>query len=323
MAKTKISEYSATANSNTDINSINLAEGMAPSLVNNAIRQLMAQLKDYQAGTAGDNVTVGGNLAVTGTSTMTGTVTGTAGFSGPITTASITATGGTINGAVIGGSSAQAITGTTVTASTGFVGALNGRNGVVLSIGGGVVSVGGNEGKFAHRDGLGSTFGDEGGGFWLGKAALTKALAANQGRHDDPELAAYFRDEIDAYYKLFVCDGAEAQTFAINTAKKVLEAADAGISTATAIVDEGAYLLAQTVVATWYGCGGSKADFPEIVIQGGPARNASYATKIAIEINAKLPNAVVVNSAGDNLDGAVWIAKNMRQDVPPLMLWAK
>jgi hypothetical protein len=126
MAKTKISEYSATANNNTDINSINLAEGMAPSLVNNAIRTLMAQLKDYQAGTAGDNVTVGGNLAVTGTSTMTGTVTGTAGFSGPITTASITATGGTINGAVIGGSSAQAITGTTVTASTGFVGALTG-----------------------------------------------------------------------------------------------------------------------------------------------------------------------------------------------------
>ena len=82
----------------------------------------------------------------------------------------------------------------------GYVGALNGRNGVVLSIGGGVVAVGGNNGKFAHRDGLGSTFGDEGGGFWLGKAAITKALAANQGRHDDPELAAYFHDEIDVYY---------------------------------------------------------------------------------------------------------------------------
>lgn len=126
MAKTKISEYSSTANNNTDINSINLAEGMAPSLVNNAIRQLMAQLKNFQDGSAGDNVTVGGNLSVTGTSTLTGTVTGTAGFSGPITTASITATGGTINGAVIGGTSAQAITGTTVTATTGFVGGLTG-----------------------------------------------------------------------------------------------------------------------------------------------------------------------------------------------------
>lgn len=127
MAKTKISEYSSTANNNTDINSINLAEGMAPSLVNNAIRQLMAQLKNFQDGSAADNVTVGGNLSVTGTSTMTGTVTGTAGFSGPLTSASATITGGTINGAVIGGSSAQAITGTTVTASTGFVGGLTGN----------------------------------------------------------------------------------------------------------------------------------------------------------------------------------------------------
>jgi len=126
MAKTKISEYSSTANNNTDINSINLAEGMAPSLVNNAIRTLMAQLKNFQDGSAGDSVTVGGNLSVTGTSTLTGTATATGGFSGPITTSSITATGGTINGAVIGGSSAQAITGTNVTATVGFTGPLTG-----------------------------------------------------------------------------------------------------------------------------------------------------------------------------------------------------
>jgi hypothetical protein len=74
MAKTKISEFSATASSNTDIDGINLAEGMAPSLVNNAIRELMAQLKDQQVGTSGDNFTVGGNLAVTGTSAFTGNV---------------------------------------------------------------------------------------------------------------------------------------------------------------------------------------------------------------------------------------------------------
>ena len=98
MAKTKISEYSATAGNNTDINSINLAEGMAPSLVNNAIRQLMAQLKDFQVGTAGDNVTVGGNLAVTGTSTLTGAITATGGVSGAVTSSSATITGGTITG---------------------------------------------------------------------------------------------------------------------------------------------------------------------------------------------------------------------------------
>ena len=205
----------------------------------------------------------------------------------------------------------------------GFVGALNGRNGVVLSIGGGVVAVGGRDGKFAHRDGLGSTFGDEGGGFWLGKLAITKTLALRQGRGDDPEMLEFFAAECIAYDNLSVKNGTDAATLAITTAKKVLDAADAGVSTATAIVDEAAFLLAQTVVATWYGCGGIKADSPEIVIQGGPARNATYSTKIALEINAKLPNAVIVQSAGDNLDGATWIAQNMHDDAPPLMLWAR
>jgi hypothetical protein len=132
----------------------------------------------------------------------------------------------------------------------------------------------------------------------------------------------YFTDEIAAYFALEVKNSVDAVNLAINTARKVLDAADAGVSTATAIVDEGAFLLAQTAVAAWYGCGGTKADSPEIVIQGGPARNASYSTKIALEINAKLPNAVIVESSGDNLDGATWIAQNMHNDAPPLLLWS-
>ena len=50
MAKTKISEFSATPANNTDIDSINIAEGCAPSGINDAIRELMAQLKDFQTG---------------------------------------------------------------------------------------------------------------------------------------------------------------------------------------------------------------------------------------------------------------------------------
>jgi hypothetical protein len=70
MAKNKVSEYSATAANNTDIGGINIAEGCAPSGINNAIRELMAQLKDMQAGTDGDSFTIGGNLSVTGNSTI-------------------------------------------------------------------------------------------------------------------------------------------------------------------------------------------------------------------------------------------------------------
>jgi len=205
----------------------------------------------------------------------------------------------------------------------GYIGALNGRDGVVLSVGGGVVAIGGRHGQYSHRDGLGNTFGDEGSGFWLGKLAITKALAIRQGRGDDYDMVDYFADEIDAYFALEIRNSVDAVNLATRTARKVLDAADAGVSTATAIVDEGAFLLAQTAVAAWYGCGGTRADSPEIVIQGGPVRNDSYSTKIAIEINAKLPNAVIAQSAGDNLDGATWIAQNLLDDAPPLLLWAR
>ena len=75
MPKNKVSEYSPTASNNTDIGGINIAEGCAPSGINNAIRELMAQLKDMQAGTDGDNFSIGGNLAVTGTTALTGSAT--------------------------------------------------------------------------------------------------------------------------------------------------------------------------------------------------------------------------------------------------------
>lgn len=75
MAKTKISEFDSIPANNTDIDGINIAEGCAPSGINNAIRELMAQLKDQQTGASDDNFTVGGNLTVDGASTLTGNIT--------------------------------------------------------------------------------------------------------------------------------------------------------------------------------------------------------------------------------------------------------
>lgn len=60
MSKTKISEWSATPADNTDIDGINIAEGCAPSGINNAIREMMAQVKDLYAGTTGDATAVAG-----------------------------------------------------------------------------------------------------------------------------------------------------------------------------------------------------------------------------------------------------------------------
>lgn len=204
----------------------------------------------------------------------------------------------------------------------GFIGALHGRNGVVLSIGGGVVSVGGRDGEFAHRDGLGSTFGDEGGGFWLGKLGITKALAARQGRNSDLDMVTTFKSAIAAFDELESKNGSDAATLAISSAQTLLDAADSGVATAVNIRNEGAKLLAQTVIATWLGAGASKTEPLEIAIQGGPSANKNYVKEIQSCISLELTNAMFVIAEGDNLDGAKWIAENMLTESPPLLRWS-
>ena len=76
MAKTKISQFDATASNNTDINSVNVAEGCPPSGINNAIREMASLLKKQEVGTDAmtspdidggtiDGVTIGGSSGVT------------------------------------------------------------------------------------------------------------------------------------------------------------------------------------------------------------------------------------------------------------------
>jgi microcystin-dependent protein len=86
MAKTKISEFSTTAADNTDITNINIAEGCSPANLNNAVRSLMALLKDQQTGSSGDPFTVAGTLVSSGTLDVTGgfKLDGTAGASGQV-----------------------------------------------------------------------------------------------------------------------------------------------------------------------------------------------------------------------------------------------
>jgi hypothetical protein len=76
MPKTKISQYDSTsagANLNTDIAGINIDEGCAPSGINNAIRTLMAQIRDLQSGVSGDSipVTAGGTGSTTAATART------------------------------------------------------------------------------------------------------------------------------------------------------------------------------------------------------------------------------------------------------------
>jgi hypothetical protein len=123
MAKTKISEFSATAADNTDITNINIAEGCSPANVNNAIRSLMSVLKNQQDGSSGDPFTVAGTLVSSGTVDITGAfrLDGTAGASGQVIVSaggSNTPTWSTLGTMAAQNSTTVAITGGTITGIT-------------------------------------------------------------------------------------------------------------------------------------------------------------------------------------------------------------
>ena len=93
MAKTKISEYDSTAANNTDVDGINIAESCPPSGINNAIREVMAHLKDWQSGASGDTLSVasGGTGSTTASGARTNLGLGTVSTLNSIATANIDA----------------------------------------------------------------------------------------------------------------------------------------------------------------------------------------------------------------------------------------
>lgn len=91
MAKTKISEYNASASNNTDVDGININEGCTPSGINNAIREVMAHLKDFQAGNVVGNalsIASGGTGAENATNARTNLVAAKSGANSDITSLS-------------------------------------------------------------------------------------------------------------------------------------------------------------------------------------------------------------------------------------------
>jgi len=72
MTKANITQYDSTPSNNADINDINIAENCPASNINNAIRELMAHLKNVDTGSQALTA-----LSVTGATTLTGALTGT------------------------------------------------------------------------------------------------------------------------------------------------------------------------------------------------------------------------------------------------------
>ena len=76
MAKNSIRDYSATSSNNTDVQSVNIDESCAASGINNALREIMADLADVNSGTVALNSpSVTTTLTLNNTSTPSSTPT--------------------------------------------------------------------------------------------------------------------------------------------------------------------------------------------------------------------------------------------------------
>ena len=72
MSKEKISQWDTNPASNTDVGGISIAENCPPGNINNAIREVMAQVKNFQDGSSGDGLTLNGSLLGMGNNNFTG-----------------------------------------------------------------------------------------------------------------------------------------------------------------------------------------------------------------------------------------------------------
>ena len=72
MSKEKISQWDVNPANNTDVGGINISENCPPSNINNAIREVMSQVKEFQNGDSGDATTIDGVLTVNGDATFNG-----------------------------------------------------------------------------------------------------------------------------------------------------------------------------------------------------------------------------------------------------------
>jgi len=201
-----------------------------------------------------------------------------------------------------------------------FIGALGNQNGVVLTLGGGVVAISSNAGKFGHADGKGAIFGDLGGGFWVGQTAMRRAIATLDGRDNASDLVELLKNELQEHEKLESKNGVEAVTLCINATKTVTAGAEAGVASALEILNTGADYLAKTVQGVWRKVSSNDSDIPVVCIMGGPTRNQTYVDLIKSSINAQL-KCSFTGAKSDHLIGAPLTAELYPAGVDPLFKW--
>ena len=202
-----------------------------------------------------------------------------------------------------------------------LAGALGGEEGVVIAVGSGVVSVGRSGARASHRDGDGPIFGDDGGGFWIGREGLRAAVRASEDRDHPTRLVA----DIEGAYgpireAVHSRSDRDAMRWCIEVARLVLTAAAQGDAVAMHIRDEAGDRLAATAASAWRVVGAEDAPV-RMSYTGGVMADPHLRERVAAQVRTLLPNVRWQAPLGDNLDGALAIARADQRDIPPLLRW--
>lgn len=202
-----------------------------------------------------------------------------------------------------------------------YIGAISEQAGVVITLGGGVVAVAGNAGKFGHADGKGAIFGDLGGGFWVGQQGLRRGISTLDGRDTADDLVALLKTELISHEALESKVDSQAAMLCIKSARTVAEGADAGVESAIEILEQGAKYLALTIRSAWRKVSDDSNQVPIVSILGGLAKSGSYLKLIEAK-TSELIKCTFVEPSGDHLIGAPMAASLYPNGVDRLFHWA-
>jgi len=123
-------------------------------------------------------------------------------------------------------------------AEAALAGAFVGGPGVVVIAGTGSVAIGkGRDGRLLRAGGFGHIFGDRGGGFWLAREAISKALEAREGIGEETSLVKILRGEPRDFVLDLMREDTPRRVAAL--APLVIELAEEGDRIALGIVGEG------------------------------------------------------------------------------------
>jgi glucosamine kinase len=205
------------------------------------------------------------------------------------------------------------VTGDLVTSYAGALGLAAGDGrlepGVVVAAGTGAVAFAvGPTGDIAHADGWGYLLGDEGGGFWIGRAGLAAALAHRDGRGGSATLLARAEARFGPVERLpELVHGTDAPSGLIAAfAREVAAAVDDGDRAAADIWQEAGRHLGRTAAAAAHVLGGGHgtASYTGGLFASGQLLLEPFRNELA----RRCPHLDLRPPAGSALDGAELLA---------------